>query len=560
MIGFAAANRLFLMAIAAVYALGILWRFRRDARMLSRLGEPRLLHDLIDPARARERLRALCRLAALGLLILAAARPQFGTKLAQIVRRGNDVFVAVDVSASMLAEDIPPSRIAKAKRSLGMLVQRLRGDRVGIIQFSGDAFLSCPLTTDIDAARLFLDAARVGAVPEAGTALGKAVRRGIEHFPEKTKARKFIVLLTDGEDTLESDPIESAREAAAAGVRIYTVGLGTPQGEVIRLRDDSGAVTGFKKDDKGDTVLSRLDEATLHEMARLTGGRYFRSSADDGEIAALAREISSQSGNRISEKVHRVREERYQIPLLLAILLLLAETLIPRRQGHFRRILREIRTARLTRRLFSFRSSVFPALVFCCLTGAARADFRSEMARGNELCRQGEFEQARQAYFNAQAESPESPEPAYNAGNAYCYEGNFDEALKAYDRARDLARRLKGKTADKIKTAIDYNRGWALFRAGRSDEAVESFKDVLRRNPEDEDAKFNLEWIKAEKRPRQKTGKEGKDSGQQQRKGELSKEDAERVLQMMRDQERKLREASRQPERDKDGVKGGKDW
>lgn len=558
--GFAAANRFFLLAAAAVYAAGLIWRFRRDGLMLVRIGDRKLLDGLIDPARSRAHLRALCRLSALILLILAASRPQFGTKMTQITRRGNDVFIAVDVSASMLAEDVSPSRMAKAKRSLGFLIQQLRGDRVGIIQFAGDAFLSCPLTMDLDAARLFLESARVGAVPAAGTALGKAIGRSLEHFPERTGAQKFIVLLTDGEDTLGSDPIKAAREAKEKGVRIYTVGLGTTQGEVIRLRNESGEVVGFKKDEKGDTVLSRLDESTLHEAARLTGGRYFRCSPDDTEIAELAREISSHSGQRIDESIHRVREDRYQIPLLLAIVLLLAEILIPQREGHFRRIFREIRASRIFKGTFRARIFWPPALIFFCLAGTASADFRTEMARGNELCRDGKFDEARRAYFNAQAESPESPEPAYNAGNAHCYEGDYEEALKSYDRARNLAGAIKGRGAKAVKSAIDYNRGWTLFHEGKVEEAIEAFKEVLRRDPGDEDAKFNLEWIKAEKRRRKKPdqGKENKEQAKQ--RSELSKEDAERVLEMMRDQERKLREALRQNEQEKSPAKGGKDW
>lgn len=558
--GFAAASRFILFVAAAIYAAGLLWRARRDNAMLGRFGDRHLLDDLIDPARSRAHLRALCRLTALILLILAAARPQFGTKMSRIARHGNDVFIAIDVSASMLAEDVPPSRIVKAKRSLGFLIQQLRGDRVGIIQFAGDAFLSCPLTMDVDAAGLFLESAKVGGVPMGGTALGKAIRRSIEHFPEKTQAQKFLVLLTDGEDTLDSDPIGAAREAKENGVKIYTVGLGTPQGEVIRLRDESGNVIEFKKDEKGDTVLSRLDEFTLHETARLTGGRYFRCSPGDAEIAALAQEISSQSGRKIAEKVHRVREERYQLPLLLAILLLLAEVMIPLRRGHFQRIFQKFRSLRIFKR--AGRPCLFGVLafIFFFMAETASADFRSEMARGNELCREGKFDDARQAYFSAQAESPGSPEPAYNTGNAHCYEGNYDEALKAYDRARDLAGRLKGRDGKKVKSAIDYNAGWALFRAGRTDEAIEAFRNVLRRDPGDEDAKFNLEWIKAEKRARQKPGQGERKPGQAEPQGELSKEDAERVLEMMRDQERKLREALRQREQKENSSKGGKDW
>jgi len=557
------ARLLWLIAVAAG-ALAWIFAESRARRMLLRLGEQRLIRELVDPAAGRRQACFVLGIAALAAGVVASARPQFGTKLTEIRRRGNDVFIAIDVSTSMLAEDMPPSRLDKAKRSLGLLVSQLKGDRIGIIAFAGDAFLACPMTLDVEAAGMFLESVDTTTVPVPGTAIGKTVRRAIDHFPRSSRARKILVLITDGEETRDSDPLGAAREATKAGVSIYPLGLGTPQGDVIKFRDSSGAVTGFKKDDKGETVLSRLDEATLIEMARLTGGEYARSTPGDDEILALAGRISAFAHETQSTQAYRVREERYQIPLLIAILLLLAEAAIPLRTGYYRALWADLNAPRRIRfprvRLPSLIRRRSTPLVAAALAAAlalaspARCDFRSDMNRGNKLCVAGNMEAARQEYFNAQASRPEAAEAPYNIGNTYLFEGNHDEALKFYASADALARNPA------LKSLIAYNRGCALFRAGKESEAVESFKDALRWNPGDADAKYNIEWIRNPKRPKKPQGQPKPQQGKQSQE-KMSKEDAERLLQMVRDKERKAREESQKAKKGKEKEgSGGKDW
>jgi len=550
-----APGRLGWLAAAAGYAALLWWRERRDRVLLARLGEARLLAALVDPAAARRRWTRWLGAAALALLALAAARPRFGTTLAPVTRRGNDVFVALDVSKSMLVEDLPPSRLAKARRALGLLVQQLQGDRVGVIAFAGDAFLQCPLTLDVEAAGMFLDTLDTETVPVPGTALGRAVRVALRHFPRESRVPKILVLLTDGEDTRASDPLGAAREAKDAGVRIYTIGLGTPQGDVIKLRDDSGAVSAFKKDEQGETVLSRLDEATLAEMARLTGGEYARGAPDDAEIPPLIARVSSHAGAALATRTYRVREERYQAPLLAAIALLLVQAAVPLRRGAAGAAARRLRGARL--RLP--RRGAAAGLALLAAAPAARADWRAPLARGNRLYVQGKLEEARQEYYNAQAEAPENAAPPYNIGNTFVGEGKADEALKAYDQAAGLARHPL------LRSAVAYNRGCALIAAGREAEAAEAFKDALRWNPRDADAKHNLEWVRAPKqaRPKPRPGQPKPGEGPQPGKepGRMTKEDAERILESVRDQEKRMREAQRQARKGKPPeTGGGKDW
>jgi Ca-activated chloride channel family protein len=549
---FAAPARLLWLLAVAAYAVLVLLRSRRDRALLRRIGDEALVESLVDPAAKRGGWRRALGIAALALAFIAAARPRFGLTLTEVRRRGNDVFVALDVSSSMLAEDLAPSRLAVAKRKLGLLVSSLTGDRVGVIAFAGDAFLQCPLTLDVEAAGMFLESAGVGTVPVPGTALGRAVRKAAARFPKSSRARKILVLLTDGEDTQNSDPGGAAKDAKEAGVVIYTIGLGTPQGDVIKERDESGAVQGFKKDEKGETVVSRLDEATLAEMARITGGSYVRGAPDDSEIAGLIGEVSSSASQVQSTSMYKVREERYQSFLLLAILLLIAEALIPLRTGHWRAVAADLRRERfrITLPRFRWRRGAAAVVLLALLPAAARADWRSAINRGNRLFAKSQYEDARTQYFTAQSERPEGPEAPYNIGNTYLVEGKYDEALRSYDQAAGLTRHPM------LKSAIAYNRGLALLFAGREAEAIEAFKEALRWNPADADAKYNIEWIRSPKRPKQPKQQQGQ--GQPKPKDQMGKEDAERVLEMVKDQERKMQEEKKKRQGKPQG--GGRDW
>ncbi len=303
-----------------------LYRFV-DAPMLARLAPS------LDPRRRISKMGLI--LLAFTLLLLALARPQFGTRLETIEREGQDVVVALDVSLSMLAEDIQPSRLRKAKHAIGSFVDLLQGDRVGIVAFAGEAFVQCPLTLDYAAAKMFLDALDTTILPVQGTALEQAIRRSLDMFSSKETTHKVLILITDGEGHM-GDPVGAARTAAQQGVLIHTVGIGSVQGTPIPMRDEQGRRQGFKKDSRGNVVMTRLDQGTLQEIARETGGRYFRASPGERELADIQAEIAGMDKKRLSAQEFTQFDEQFQAFVGLAWILLVLESLLGERRsvGH----------------------------------------------------------------------------------------------------------------------------------------------------------------------------------------------------------------------------------
>jgi Ca-activated chloride channel family protein len=257
---------------------------------------------------------------------LAAGRPQIGTRMGVAKRRGVDLMIAIDVSASMRARDLKPNRLEKARREASALIDLLDGDRVGVITFSGAAFVQCPLTLDYGAASMLLSAVEPGTIPRPGTALGDAIRQGVRALSTQPDRSKVLVIMTDGEDH-GSDPIAAAGDAAEAGVIIHAIGLGSTSGEPIPLEPGEGS--GYKRDRSGQIVMSRLDESTLIEVAAATGGRYFRATDTERELAAIEEELSRMEQGEIESMMTAYYEERFQLPLALALGLMLIESFLP---------------------------------------------------------------------------------------------------------------------------------------------------------------------------------------------------------------------------------------
>jgi Ca-activated chloride channel family protein len=239
-----------------------------------------------------------------------------------------DIVVALDVSKSMLVTDVKPNRLQRAKREIGGIFDRLAGDRIGLVVFAGDAFVQCPLTLDASAARMLLDAVDARSAGRPGTAVAEAIKTATDMYEQEEKQFKVLILVTDGESH-EGDALAEAEKAAKQGIRIYTVGVGTPAGEPVPVFDEQGQETGFKKDETGQVVLSKLDEVMLQKVAVATGGRYFRAGPAEMELDKLFDELAQLEKKEMEGRLFTEFEERFQYFLLPALLFLMIELALP---------------------------------------------------------------------------------------------------------------------------------------------------------------------------------------------------------------------------------------
>ena len=319
--------------LAPLVLLGILLFFlaRRQKAAITRLGTPELIAKLSATVNWKgRRWQGRLWFVALILLITALARPQWGSQVQYIQRRGVEIMVALDISESMLAEDFRPNRLARAKLEITELMDHLEGNELGLVLFSGAAFVQFPLTSDFATARLFLDASYPGLISRPGTAIAEAIQISLTGFNQERATQKVIILLTDGENH-EGDVLAAAQEAADQGVIIYTIGFGSAEGEPIPQYDSVGNLIGYKQDPQGETVLTRLDEISLQQIALMTNGRYFQAVADGREVGFLANEISELRTSELESRFETRGIERFQWFLGLAIIALTVIELIPDR-------------------------------------------------------------------------------------------------------------------------------------------------------------------------------------------------------------------------------------
>ncbi|MFA6455749.1 MAG: VWA domain-containing protein [Bacteroidota bacterium] len=264
---------------------------------------------------------------AFAFLVVALANPQVGTRMEEVKQEGVDLFVALDVSKSMLAEDIKPNRLEKAKYELRNLIERLAGDKIGVIVFSGEAYTQFPLTVDYSAASLLLDVVDVESVPNPGTAIGSAIAQSMKSFNFEEPSTKVLVIMTDGENNA-GDAIEQAKIAAEKGVRIYTVGLGSSSGAPIPIYNGTGQQVDFKRDRSGNVVLTKLDEVSLQEIASIGKGHYYRATNSQDELDAIYKDINTLEKREFGVKQFTEFDDKFQYFLFMAFVLLFIEAIL----------------------------------------------------------------------------------------------------------------------------------------------------------------------------------------------------------------------------------------
>lgn len=445
---------------------------------------------------------------ALLLLVLAGARPQWGERWEETKRRGLDIFVAVDLSKSMLAGDISPSRLERAKRKLSDLMPLLQGDRIGLIGFSGEAFVLMPLTLDYNALPLYMESLSPDAISVPGSSLSSAIDLAIRSFESTGSPESHAVLLmSDGED-LGGDVIETIEAAQSKGVQIHTLGIGTPDGAPIPEPEG-----GFKKDKSGDLILTHLDTSSLEKIAEDTGGLYVRSIASDDDLKLI---YNALRHGRASRELKGGRErrfvERYQWFLGLALLLIILEAMI-----------RE--TKKQTRRDVALL--LLMSLFFLPNTTHAFGTIGT-IREGEKLYEAGQYEEALQKFLEAKEKNPKDPRLQYNLGNTYHQLNRYDEAGKIFSNLKE------GAEKDQLfKERNLYNQGNNQYRQGALDDAIHSYEEALNLDPNDEDARYNLEFVKKkleeqrkQEQPQQDNNQNsGNDSQQQNQPSEQNSQD-----------------------------------
>lgn len=324
-----------LVIIPVLFVLYLITRKYQQKRLL-KWGDQAMIGRLMpDFSSARVLIKFFICLAALGIMILAVARPQFGTKMSEVKRKGIEMIIALDVSNSMMAEDIQPNRLENAKMAISRLIDKLENDKIGLIVFAGDAYIQMPVTTDFMAAKLFLNSINTQIVPKQGTAIESAIHLAMRSFTPNSEKSRTIVIITDGENH-EEGAVEAAKEAAEAGIIIHTIGIGSAQGVPIPVTKDGGQ-KDYRTDYEGNVIISKLNEDLLRQVASAGGGTYVRATASRTGLNTILDEMNKMEKQEIQMKVFSEYDEQFVYYVGFALFLLFIDFIMVTRRNKWLR-------------------------------------------------------------------------------------------------------------------------------------------------------------------------------------------------------------------------------
>lgn len=438
-----------LWGLLALMPLALLfWKaHRRRERLLAKVVALRLQVWLLSSVRPwRRAARSITLLLAWFFLLIALAEPRWGYEEKKIVSRGRDVMLAIDTSRSMLATDVTPTRLARAQLLGQDVLDLLPGDRVGLIAFAGSAFLQAPMTLDHNAVTASLAELDTTLIPKGGTNISEAIQTAEIAFGKGEGTSRALVIITDGED-LEEDAVETAKQAAAQGIKIFTIGIGSAAGSLIPIKNENGG-TDFVRDERGKPVLSKLDEARLKEIAQVTGG-FYESFSSQAARAIVEKGIIPLEAGMTGTMSARRPIERYEIPAGIALFLLVLSILLkisPRTGGESDK-----------------RASLFWSLrrrkIGCWIAALLLTAFHAEATPGFQEYQQGDYEAALQSFEHRLKKIPSSPEVRFDAGTAAYKKGDYEKAADYFTSAMTASNPT-------LQEAATYNLANTLVRSG----------------------------------------------------------------------------------------------
>ena len=479
-------------------------------KTVSRIGDPELVGQLIGNfSPVRFLIKAGLALIAFIVIVLGASNLQKPGSMENVQRKGVDVMLVLDVSKSMLSRDIKPSRLERAKQFLIRLVDQLPNDRIGLVLFAGRPYLQMPLTTDHGAAHMYIQEASPDVVPTQGTVIGEALRMTNAAFNSKERKYKSIVLVSDGED---HDPEASkvAKQLAGDGVLINTVGIGSPEGSPI----EDPATGELKKDQEGHTVLSKLNEGELQQLATATNGTYLRLDNVEDALITMTQQLDTAEKKATSDSEFIDYKNYFQWFLAGAIVLLLGEYFLAER-----------RRGKLASR--GVRVALLAGLGLMATLSASAQNENNLIRSGNRAYKKKQLDQSVKQYQAAVDKAPDNATAHYNLGNAQFRKNDFDAAAKSYEAS------VTHSPADKSMTEKGlYNKGVALAKQKKLQESIDAWKSALKLDAADSAARENLEKALAELKKQQQQQQQ-----QQQKKDQKDKKDQKKNPDQQQQQE-----------------------
>lgn len=549
----------YLYLLAALPLIAILrWVLeRKQLKRLKLFGDPTLLRHLMpDVSKMRPVVKFWMLLAAMALIIVMMARPQMGTRISHEKRTGIESIIAMDISNSMLAEDVTPSRLDRTKMMVENLVDNFTDDKIGLIVFAGDAFVQLPITSDYVSAKMFLSEIEPSLIATQGTDIATAINMAANSFTQQQGVGKAIIVITDGEDH-EGGALEAAKAAKKKGMRVYVLGVGSDKGAPIPLGNGD-----YMKDRTGNTVMTKLNEEMCRQIAEAGGGAYIHVDNNTNAQRQLDNELAKLSKKEMQSTIYSDYDEQFQAFGIIAIILLILEICILESKNPIARRLN----------IFGRKQRTTTLIVALVVASASFAqNDRRYITQGNKLFRSGQFDKAEVAYRKAIEKNPRNPQAHYNLGNSLMAQKKDSAAVQSFQKSTELE-------TSKIRKAMAYhNMGVVCQQHKMYGEAIEAYKNSLRLNPKDDATRYNLELCKRQQRnqknqdkqdqnkQKDKNGNDQKDEKQKNKdkqdqkknnnENKMSKENAEQMLNAAMQQEKstqqRMKKAMQKPRTNK---------